>query len=362
MENGNQSVTIDDVAKLAGVSKATVGRVIGNYGSVSEKTRRKVMEAVKELDYVPNTIAQGLRSHSTKTIAVVLGSIKNNYCNELVYAIEKESMKRGYNVLICNTHENLDKEIQHLQNIRSRQVDGVILIPVYTVGKVIPEKYRHLYENLNIPMVFVDRNILGVEKDLVQSKNEEASYQATKYLISLGHRNIGVIGTVAYSTVQDRIKGYRRALQEAGIPVDSTLVVDAEYSEKHAGQKLAAKLLEEHPELTALYVINNTLCGSVLLELKKRQLRTPEDISLLTWDDDELNELFEITTIVQYVEEIGRVAVNRLFERMENPNSPISVQRIDATMILRNSCRALNGNLGGGGTEWDSDTQEGCYR
>ncbi len=338
MESNNQTVTIDDVAKLAGVSKATVGRVIGNYGSVSEKSRQKVMEAVKELDYVPNTIAQGLRSHSTKTIAVVLGSIKNSYCNELVYAIEKEAMKRGYNVLICNTHENLDKEIQHLRNIRSRQVDGVILIPVYTVGKVIPEKYRHLYENLNIPMVFVDRNIMGIEKDLVQSKNEEASYEATKYLISLGHKNIGVIGTVAYSTVQDRIKGYRRALQESGIAVNASLVVDAEYSEKHVGQKLAAKLLEEHPELTALYVLNNTLCGSVLLELKKRNLHTPDDLSLLTWDDDDLNELFDITTIVQYVEEIGRSAVKRLFELMADSQLKAEVQRIDTEMIIRKSC------------------------
>ncbi len=338
MENSNQSITIDDVAKLAGVSKATVGRVIGNYGSVSDKSRRKVIEAVKELDYVPNTIAQGLRSHSTKTIAVILGSIKNGYCNELVYAIEKEAMKRGYNVLICNTHENLDKEIQHLQNIRSRQVDGVILIPVYTIGKVIPEKYRHLYESLNIPMVLVDRNIMGIEKDLVQSKNEEASYEATKYLISLGHRNIGVIGTVAYSTVQDRIKGYRRALQEAGITINASLVVDAEYSEKHVGQKLADKLLKEHPELTALYVLNNTLCGSVLLELKKRNLHMPDDLSLITWDDDELNELFDITTIVQYVEEIGRSAVKRLFELMENPQSRAEIQRIDTEMVVRKSC------------------------
>lgn len=338
MENRNQTFTIDDVAKLSGVSKATVGRVIGNYGSVSEKTRKKVMEAVRELDYVPNTIAQGLRSHSTKTIAVVLGSIKNNYCNELVYAIEKEAMKRGYNVLICNTHENLDKEIQHLQNIRSRRVDGVILIPVYTEGKVIPEKYRHLYENLNIPMVFVDRNILGIEKDLVQSKNEEASYEATKYLISLGHKHIGVIGTVAYSTVQDRIKGYRRALQEAGIPVDASLLVDAEYSEKRAGQMLATRLLEEHPEITALYVLNNTLCGSVLLELKRRGLQMPDDLSLMTWDDDELNELFDITTVVQHIEEIGHVAVEKLFEKMEKPEMEVKVQRIDTEMIIRKSC------------------------
>ena len=338
MENMNPTITIDDVAKLAGVSKATVGRVIGNYGSVSEKTRERVMQAVKELDYVPNSIAQGLRSHSTKTIAVVLGSIKNGYCNELVYAIEKEAMKHGYNVLICNTHENLDKEIQHLQNIRSRQVDGVILTPVYTVGSVIPEKYRHLYENSQIPIVYADRNILGIEKDLVQSKNEEASYEATKYLIGLGHKNIGVIGTVAYSTVQDRIRGYRKALQEAGISADSSQVVDAEYSEKLAGQKLAAKLLDEHPELTELYLLNNTLCGGVLLELKKRNLKVPEDISLLTWDDEELNELFDVTTITQHVEKIGKDAVKRLFKRMENPNLEPCTQMVDTQLIIRKSC------------------------
>lgn len=348
MENGNQTYTIDDVAKLAGVSKATVGRVIGNYGSVSEKTRKKVMEAVAELDYVPNTIAQGLRNHSTKTIAVVLGSIKNNYCNALVYAIEKEAMKRDYNVLICNTHENLDKEIKHLQTIRSRQVDGVILISVYTVGKVIPDKYRQLYENQNIPMIFVDRNILGIKKDLIQSDNEEASYEATKYLISLGHRNIGIIGTVAYSTVQERLKGYRRALQEAGIPVDSSMIVDAEYSEKRAGQRLAAKLLDEHPEMTAMYVLNNTLCGSVLLELKRRGLKAPDDISLLTWDDDELNELFDITTVVQRVDEIGKRAVNRLFELMENPGSEVRTQMVNTQLVIRKSCKAPKMTGGGG--------------
>lgn len=342
MEYKPQSCTIDDVAKLAGVSKATVGRVIGNYGSVSEKSREKVLAAVETLGYVPNSIAQGLRNHSTKTIAVVLGSIKNNYCNELVYAIEKQAMKRGYNVLICNTHENLDKEIKHLQTIRSRQVDGVILISVYTVGKVIPEKYRPLYESRDIPLVYVDRNILGIEKDLIQSNNEESSYEATKYLIGLGHRNIGVIGTVAYSTVQERLKGYRRALAEAGIELDPSMIVDAEYSEKLAGQKLAARLLDEHPDLTAFYVLNNTLCGSVLLEMKRRGLRSPEDISILTWDDDELNELYDITTIVQQVDEIGKKAVGRLFERMEDPDREADIQMVKTQLKIRKSCRNIN--------------------
>ncbi len=339
----NQEYTIDDVAKLANVSKATVGRVIGNYGSVSEKTKKKVLEAVAELNYSPNTIAQSLRSHSTKTIAVVLGSIKNDYCNALVYAIEREAMKRDYNVLICNTHENLDKEITHLQTIRGRQVDGIILIPVYTVGGVIPDKYRHLYESENIPMIFVDRNILGIKKNLIQSNNEEASYQATKYLISLGHKNIGVIGTVAYSTVQERLKGYRRALAEAQIEIRPSLIVDAEYTESKAGQRLATKILDANSDVTALYILNNTLSGSVLLELKSRGLKIAEDISIITWDDNEINELYEITTIVQNVDEIGRKSVDRLFEIIENPAIEETTQMIDTQMVLRNSCKKISG-------------------
>ncbi|MCD8249866.1 MAG: LacI family transcriptional regulator, partial [Lachnospiraceae bacterium] len=343
MGQKSQTCTIDDVAKMAGVSTATVGRVIGNYGSVSNRTRKKVLEAVEELDYVPNTIAQGLRNRSTKTIAVVVGNIKNNYCSQLVYAIEREAQKFGYNVLICNTNENLDKEIQHLQTIRSRRVDGLILISVYSVEKVIPDKYHHLYDGQSIPTVFVDRNIMGLKKDLIQSNNEEISYEATKYLLSLGHTRIGVIGTVAYSTVQDRLKGFRRAMQESSVEVDSSMIVDAEYVESLAGQKLAARLLDEHPDLTAFYVLNNTLCGSVLLELKKRGLSTPEDISILTWDDDEINELFDITTVVQHVEEIGRRAVKRIFELMENPDSEVCTQMVDAQLLIRKSGKDIRG-------------------
>lgn len=109
----DRTITIDDVARLAGVSRATVGRVVGNYGSVSEKSKERVWEAVKQLDYQPNLIARGLRSQSTKTIAVVIGSIRNTYSTALVYAVEKEAQKKGYNVLICTTHEDIEKEIKH---------------------------------------------------------------------------------------------------------------------------------------------------------------------------------------------------------------------------------------------------------
>ncbi len=339
----NKMVTIMDVAKKAGVSRATVGRVIGNYGSVSEKSREKVMNAVNELGYLPNAIAQGLRSDNTKTIAVVLASIKNNFCNELIYAIEKEAMEYGYNVLICNTHENLEKESLQLQSVYSKQVDGIIMISVCTADQSIPKQLRHLYEGQKIPIVYVDRKIKGLQAELIQSNNKQVSYEITDYLISMGHKKIGVIGTKDYSTVRDRIQGYKDALNHAGIAVDESLIVDSHDLQNGAGGLMTARLLDTHKDLTALYVLNNTLLSDTLLELKHRGLSIPDDISLITWDDEGFNELLDITSVVQPVEGIGRCAVKRLMEKIEHPNrkEEYCLHQLEARVIYRKSCRHL---------------------
>jgi len=331
--------TINDVAKLAGVSRATTGRVIGNYGNVSEKTRKKVMQAVEELRFQPNAIAQGLRSQNTKTIAVIIGNIKNSYFNALVFSIESETMKHGYNVLICNTNEQESKEISYLRTAYSKRVDGIILTSVFNADHLIPSNLRHLYES-DVPIVSVDRKIKGLDIDLLQSNNEESSYKATQYLISLGHRRIGLIGTKDYSTVRERINGYKRALLDANIFVDDTIIMDAEYAKPNAGQELTARLLNQNSGITALYALNNTLCGGMLLELKKREMKVPHDISLLAWDDDEINQLFDITTIVQSVEETGQLAVQRLFELIECPEKRRKKQiiQLKTEFLHRKSC------------------------
>lgn len=344
-----QNVTIDDVANEANVSRATAGRVIGGYGSVSEKSKQKVLEAIEKLNYRPNTIAQSLRSHRTKTIAVVLGNIKNHYCNSVVYAVEKEANKSGYNVLICNTNENELNEVRQMQSILSRQVDGVILMSTYHDDEEIPQIYKDIYIN-TVPMVLADREIKGLDIDVIMSNNEESSYNATKYLISLGHRKIGVIGSYCYSTVRDRINGYTRALIDAGIEVDESLVMKANYAEIGAGENLFYELMSRHKDVTALYVLNDTLNSSVLVALKKKGLRIPEDISVLAWDDVDVNELMGITTIIQPIEEIGKKAVGRLFEMMKHPEKLRGGERmiLGTEMVVRQSCASpkhLNGDI-----------------
>lgn len=335
----DRTITIDDVAKLAGVSRATAGRVVGNYGSVSEKSRERVWDAVRQLDYQPNLIARGLRSQTTKTIAVIVGSIRNTYSTALVYAVEKEAQKKGYNVLICTTHEDIEKELKHLKDLNSRKVDGVILMSAYRADANMDKKYKEFYIS-KLPIVFVDRNIPGINRDVIQSENFDASYKATKYLMDMGHRKIGIIATSNFSTVQERIKGYKAAFANAGIEYDESLIASVDELSDKMSRKVCHEFLEEHPDITALYILNNSLCSGVLLDLKERQMKIPQDISLLAWDDEEYNELLDITTIEQPITEIGKQATRRLFELIGEPEetTDFECKKLDPELIIRKSC------------------------
>ena len=335
----DRTITIDDVAKLAGVSRATAGRVVGNYGSVSEKSRERVWDAVRELDYQPNLIASGLRSQTRKTIAVIVGSIRNTYSTALVYAVEKEAQKKGYNVLICTTHEDIEKELKHLKDLNSRKVDGVILMSAYRADANMDKKYKEFYIS-KLPIVFVDRNIPGINRDVIQSENFDASYKATKYLMDMGHRKIGIIATSNFSTVQERIKGYKAAFANAGIEYDESLIASVDELSDKMSRKVCHEFLEEHPDITALYILNNSLCSGVLLDLKERQMKIPQDISLLVWDDEEYNELLDITTIEQPITEIGKQATRRLFELIGEPEetTDFECKKLDPELIIRKSC------------------------
>ena len=335
----DRTITIDDVAKLAGVSRATAGRVVGNYGSVSEKSRERVWDAVRQLDYQPNLIARGLRSQTTKTIAVIVGSIRNTYSTALVYAVEKEAQKKGYNVLICTTHEDIEKELKHLKDLNSRKVEGVILMSAYRADANMDKKYKEFYIS-KLPIVFVDRNIPGINRDVIQSENFDASYKATKYLMDMGHRKIGIIATSNFSTVQERIKGYKAAFANAGIEYDESLIASVDELSDKMSRKVCHEFLEEHPDITALYILNNSLCSGVLLDLKERQMKIPQDISLLVWDDEEYNELLDITTIEQPITEIGKQATRRLFELIGEPEetTDFECKKLDPELIIRKSC------------------------
>lgn len=341
-DNGdNKEKTIKDVAVLAGVSVATVGRVIGNYGSVSEKTRDKVMNAVRELNYSPNAIAQGMRGRSMKTIGIVIGSIKNSFFGEMVYAIERVARKNGYNTLICNTHEKPELELQHMEMLRTKQVDGIILASIFDNIKAIPKDKRVLYDG-PIPVVCVDRKIDGLNRDLIETANKDVAFEATSYLLELGHRKIGVFGAgrPMITTVRDRVDGYRKAFRVKGIEVDEKYIETFDWEEE-AVEKEIDEYLNKNEDITAILILNGSLTTAIFRELKLRSENWLNERSIITWDEEDMIQLMDITTVEQQVEKMGRIAAERIFTQVEHPERVEDGMKIvlKGHLNIRKSCK-----------------------
>lgn len=333
-------VTIADVAKYAGVSTATVGRVVGGYGTVSIKTRERVMSAISSLGYSPNVVAQGLRSKKTKTIAVIVGSVSNSFFANMVSAIEKEAARYGYNAIICNTNEDPDVEMRHIVNLQARMVDGIILSSACPQSKFTKEKGA-VYCN-GTPIVLVDRRVDGLDLDLIESENTAAGYKTTNYLLALGHRKIGILGTGDYSTITDRIEGYKKALADRKLEVVAKRIMKPTRSKNQYYERELTNYFLSNKDLTAIMLLNNSLAETVMLLLEKLDFYDKENFSIVCWDDAGMNKLIGLTTVFQFPEEIGRVAMQRMIERIENGTSQEKQHIIIGTELkIRSSCKPL---------------------
>lgn len=337
----NTSVTIADVAKYAGVSTATVGRVVGGYGTVSSKTRDRVIDAITELGYLPNVVAQGLRSKKTKTIAVLVGSVSNSFFANMVSAIENEAAEYGYNVIICNTNEDPETERKHIKNLQSRMIDGIILSSAYAASNAKEIQEKELYYS-GVPIVLVDRRVEGLDFDVIESENFAAGYKTTNYLLALGHRKIGVLGTGDYSTINDRIAGYKKALEDRRIEFVSKRVWTAKRKKNRYNDKEIDNYFLTNRDLTAIMVLNNSLAEAVLLRLDKLNLYDKNHFSMVCWDDAGMNKLLGLTTVLQFPEKIGREAARRIIgiiEKKELPGEKVSL--IGTELKIRSSCKPL---------------------
>lgn len=335
-----KSATIIDVAALAGVSKATVGRVIGNYGNVSLKTKMRVLEAIEELGYSQNAIAQGLRAKSTKTIGIVVEDITNNFCNHFLNAAERVAIQKGYDVLFGNSGGEPTREYELLSNLKARRVDGIVLISCLNSARSIPKKYIDLYHS--IPIVLVDRKVKELKLDLVTSDNETRAYNETMKLIGLGHKKIGVIFYSSVSTIVDRYVGYQSAMKNGGLGTNGDLALSTQNLSGITPLRIE-KFLEDNPDMSAIILFNNSILPSLLRAMRKMNKTIGKDISIISWDDDDLNDLMEIDTVIQKVDQIGQVAVERLFSRIEAqlPEDDIISMTLDTSYIRRASCQAL---------------------
>jgi LacI family transcriptional regulator len=316
--------TIRDVAKRAGVAPITVSRAINNSGYVSEKTRVRVEAAIANLEYVPNVLARSLRSKRTNTLALILTDISNPFWTTVARGGEDAASDAGFNVILCNTDESDVEQDKYLRVLLQKQVDGVLLVPARSAMEPI-----QFVQSQDTPVVVLDRRIPDAQVDVVRCDSEGGAYQLTRLLLSLGHRRIAMLsGPRRVSTAEDRVAGYRRALTEAGLDVDTALVYYGEFS-LESGYDMTQRMLSRTPRPSGLFAGNNFIAIGALRALRDSGLRVPEDLALVGFDDLPTDLVVDpfLTVAAQPAYEMGRQATELLLARLSE-EAPVAYQEI----------------------------------
>jgi LacI family transcriptional regulator len=323
-----RSYTMRDVARLAGVSVGSVSAVINEKGTASPALIERVKAAMEGLDYHPDNVARSLKARRTHTVGIVIPDISNAFFTELVLGAETAARARRYSVILCNSSDDPTLERQCLSTLFSRRVDGVILAPADLLGS------QDRLTTRRFPMVFVDRIPPRFKGLAVVTNNFEAAYEGTRHLIQLGHRRLAIItGRLVLSNGLDRLEGFRKAIQEARLPLRDEYIQRGDF-QLQSGYRRGLELIRLTEPPTAIFCCNNKMTLGLMRALTECGVSCPEQMSVLGFDDFDWAASFrpKLTTIAQPTFEMGRIAMELLLRKIESPESreaeemPVSLQ------------------------------------
>lgn len=334
----NAQATLRTIADRTGTSVSTVSRVLNGCARqyrISDKTAQRVLKVAADLDFTPNLLAKGLRLRRTHTIGLVIPDIANPFFAAIASAVASEVRSREHSILLCDTQEDTGREIEALALLASRQIDGLVLVPV---GQVCD--HLHPYVGGATPAVIVDRWFPGLGLSYVASDNRRGALEATRHLTARGHRRIACIRGLAGTTPnEERVHGYRDALAEARIAVDERLIVGESFGNL-TGYQETKLLLARIPDLTAILALSNLISLGVLQALAEEGRAIPGDISVVGFDDQPYSSLLAtpMTMVRQRSAELGQLAVKLLFERMAGTRGdpPTSIT-LPTELVMRRS-------------------------
>lgn len=326
-------VKIKEVAEAAGVSTATVSRVLADKPHVRPEVRNHVLEVVKTLGYRPNRVAQQLRANTSRIIALVIPDIENPFFQRVSRAVEDNAQQRGYTVILCNTDENPDRERRCLEMLRDENIAGMILAPTRQSLKNLAEVAA------TMPMVLIDRQVAAFQGDSVRIDNLEAARLLTGHLLDHGYRRIGGIFGSDSTTGRERRQGYAQAFDERGLPMETDLLLTAQPREDH-GNQAAGRLLDHVPPPEAMVTSNSMLAAGAIRAIRQRGLKIPEDIAFATIDDAPWTRLLvpPLTVIEQPTYDIGRTAAELLIKRITEPDRSFREVTLASKLVVRQSC------------------------
>ena len=301
---------IDDVAKKAGVSTATVSRIVNNKTGYSESTKRKVLQVIDELGYKPNAMARGLVRQKTNTIGILMPCLSSRFSFELLKGIEKVAHSKNYSVIICNTDRNGEQTLTYLQTLSEKRVDGIIFISEW-----LKDEYGEFLEKLNIPVALVATYTDKFPFPYVRVDDRRAAYSAVSYLIRRGHKKIGMISGNPDDRIagEPRIAGYRQALVDHGLPVQEEYI---SYGDFHFQSGISAMqdLYEKNLGITAVFAASDEMAAGAVAYLHSKKIPLPEGMSIMGYDDTLDAEMTfpALTTVRQPIEKMGEWAMELL--------------------------------------------------
>jgi LacI family transcriptional regulator len=357
-EKRTKNVTIIEVARLAGVSTATAGRVLGGYGYSSEQIRDKVREAAEKLGYRPNLLARGLITGKTQTIGVVAGDMESPFYASVLRGIADVARNQGFGIVVTNSDEILQREREAVQLLMEKQVDGMIVTPSHL------QSSNHLKSVVaaGCPIVQIDRLVHGLEADSVTVDNVKGAKTCIEHAIAAGHRRIGLISELEQFTAGDlksfidleahgrvdpealypswqRLVGYLQAHREAGIRVDLDLVRRVGAYSAEAAKEETLDLLRGSGRPTALFTTDGLMSAGAMDAISELALELPQDLSLICFDDLEWMRFLRpgITAIAQPLNEMGRTAARLILSRINGDPSPFQRQVLTPALRMRGS-------------------------
>lgn len=342
--------TMKDIARMANVSTNTVSRALNDKKEISEETRNRIKEIATELNYTPNSIAASLASQKTNTIGLVTPDIGDPFHALQVRGVEDMAREQGYSVILINTDEDPETEIEAVNTLRSIRVAGMIL------NSVFPDvQYFERLQKQNIPFVLLNRRLPNVHTDYVVNDNYRGAYEATTHLLKLGHTKIALIlGPLRITSVRDRYEGFARAMNEAGVAIDKNLIAHSEFSKPEAGEVLATQLINTEPRPTAILAYCDTLAIGAYAAVFKLGLSIPNDIALIGYDDILFASYLEVplTTVAQPAYEMGQVACGIILERIKLRGEGVDLRGLpkkqtvfEPHLVVRKSCGAYLRNF-----------------
>lgn len=334
------AATMKDIARRTGLGLATISSYF-NGGNVREKNRIKIEEAIEELHYEVNEVARGLKTNATRTIGVVIPELNNTFCAEIITGMEDVLRSHGYATIVCDCRTDKKLEREAVEFLTRRRVDGIINMPV-------DEEGNHLkrFQKTGKPIVLIDRKIQGINCDSVLVDNKKAAEDAVRYFIERGHRNIGIIGgPEEVFTAQERMAGYYKALESAGIPVSDSLIWHGDYTIQ-GGVRGLEELVQNNPEMTAVFVTNYEMTMGAMIGVNELGIRIPEQLSMIGFDNLQFARACnpKLTIVAQPTDGIAKEVAKVMLNHLENTgeaSEELFSEKLETEIIAGKSVRVF---------------------